>query len=244
MTAAERSGTKSRKRGPYAPEVTRKQILNASLNLFSERGFHATTVDAIVVRAKLTKGAFYHHFDSKEDLLRQIHSEYASEMLSGAREVDSATDLEPIDQLRSLIERAVVVLGRYHQHVAVFYQEFRFLSGDNYAAIRRMNDEQEDILLRVVARAKKAGQIRSDVNPKLLVFSVSGITAWTYHWYTPAGPMPLEKIARQLADIILVGVVTEGVRENADAARPARPLKSAGGRRAARGRPPTSLAIP
>jgi TetR/AcrR family transcriptional regulator, cholesterol catabolism regulator len=208
MTVSKRDGTTSRKRGHYAPDVTRKQLLSAALKLFSEKGFHSTTVEAIVVQANVTKGAFYHHFESKEDLLRQIHAEYASEMLAGAREVKAAQDLEPIDQLRSLIERAVILLGRYREHVAVFYQELRFLSGKNYAAIRRMHEEQEAILLDVVERAKKAGQLRPEVDSKLLLFSISGTTAWIYQWYRPDGKLGLEAIARALADIILFGAMT------------------------------------
>ena len=117
----------TRKRGSYAPEATRKAILDAALRLFSQRGFHATTVQAITNGARLSKGAFYHHFVSKEHVLQEIHAEYAVEMVAGAREVMADTSLTPIEQLRSIITRAVIALGRHHLHVAVFYQELRFL---------------------------------------------------------------------------------------------------------------------
>ena len=197
--------TQSRKRGPYAPEATRAGLLGVSLELFSERGFHATTVAAIAQRAKVTKGAFYHHFESKEDVLRQIHAAYASQMAAGAREVFSQ-DIPPIEKLRAIIERAVVQLGRHRKHVAVFYQEYRFLSGDAYAAIRAMHDEEESILLDVIAAAQQAGELRADVNPKLLLFSISGVTAWIYQWYSNEGPVPLEQIAQQLSSYIVDGV--------------------------------------
>src|SRR3954468_10888416 len=107
----------SRKRGSYTPEATRKAILDTSLKLFSKRGFHATTVQAITETAKLTKGAFYHHFVSKEHVLQEIHAEYAVEMVAGAREVMADTALTPVEQLRSIITRAVISLGRHHLHV-------------------------------------------------------------------------------------------------------------------------------
>ncbi len=46
----------------------RNQLLEAATNLMLARGFSATTVDEICERAKLTKGAFFHYFDSKEEL--------------------------------------------------------------------------------------------------------------------------------------------------------------------------------
>ena len=50
-----------------APSAKEK-LLDASLSLIRERGFAATTVDELCTRAGVTKGAFFHHFASKEDL--------------------------------------------------------------------------------------------------------------------------------------------------------------------------------
>jgi AcrR family transcriptional regulator len=194
-------------RGSYFPEATRATLLEAAVALFGQRGFHATTVDQITDRAGVTKGAFYHHFESKEDVLRQIHAEYAEGMVRGARDVVAEDDQRPVDQLRALIMRAVVTLGTYSSHVAVFYQEYRFLSGKSYDAIRAMHDEEEAILLDVIERGKAAGELRPDVNPKLLMFAISGITAWTYQWYQETGPMTLDEIATYMADTILHGAV-------------------------------------
>jgi TetR/AcrR family transcriptional regulator, cholesterol catabolism regulator len=206
-----RSVSQSRKRGSYSPETTRSDIMSAALELFSEAGYHATTVQEVVDRSAVTKGAFYYHFDNKEDLLRQIHAEYATELLKSARMV-SETVVSPLEQLRMLIQNAVVLFARYRLHVTVFYQEFRFLSGTNYAAIRRMHDDEEAILLDIVARGKAAGQLRDDVDTKLLVFAISGITAWIYQWYQPKGPMAIEDIAEGLAEIILVGCISQATR--------------------------------
>jgi TetR/AcrR family transcriptional regulator, cholesterol catabolism regulator len=207
MTAARRSGTKSQKRGPYAPDVTRTRILDAALSLFSEVGFNGTAVDAIVGRAKITKGAFYHHFETKEDVLREIHAEYAIQALTGARDIAADGELEPLEQLRQLIERSVIVLGSYHDHVAVYYQEFRFIARPQYSAIRRMKDEYEEIFLGIVEKAKAKKQIRKDVDSSMVLHAASGVTAWTYQWYRPDGELSLDRIAKQMSGIVLNGVV-------------------------------------
>jgi TetR/AcrR family transcriptional repressor of nem operon len=46
----------------------RTGLLNAALNLVREKGYSATTVDDLCAAAGVTKGAFFHHFKSKEDL--------------------------------------------------------------------------------------------------------------------------------------------------------------------------------
>lgn len=62
---------KRTRRGPH----TRKQILDASLRLFSERGFARTTVRDIARQAGITDAAIYYHFESKRELLEALVEE-------------------------------------------------------------------------------------------------------------------------------------------------------------------------
>jgi AcrR family transcriptional regulator len=59
------------RRGPF----TRKQILDASLKLFSEKGFARTSVRDIAQAAGITDAAIYYHFDSKRDLFEALIEE-------------------------------------------------------------------------------------------------------------------------------------------------------------------------
>src|SRR5687767_8552798 len=59
------------------PARTRESILDAAQALILDHGFGATTVDAVVNRAGITKGAFFHHFSSKADLARSLVERYA-----------------------------------------------------------------------------------------------------------------------------------------------------------------------
>ncbi|MGB8387102.1 TetR family transcriptional regulator [Mycobacterium sp.] len=53
-------------------ENTRQKILDAAIDLFSEVGYAAAGLGEIIERAGMTKGALYHHFDSKEALATAI----------------------------------------------------------------------------------------------------------------------------------------------------------------------------
>jgi AcrR family transcriptional regulator len=66
------------------PEQTVDQILIVSTKLFIENGYDKTTIQDIIDELKMSKGAIYHHFKSKEDILETVinkRSLYAKEML-------------------------------------------------------------------------------------------------------------------------------------------------------------------
>jgi AcrR family transcriptional regulator len=60
------------------PTQTRQKILNTTTNLFSNHGFHATSVEDILSAVGITKGAFYHYFKSKDHLCEVILDDAAN----------------------------------------------------------------------------------------------------------------------------------------------------------------------
>lgn len=53
-----------------------KQIIEASIELFAKKGYHATSVQEIVDEANIAKGSFYNYFESKEDLILSMYDYY------------------------------------------------------------------------------------------------------------------------------------------------------------------------
>src|SRR5580658_5851521 len=61
-------------------EATRSDLLGAARELFGERGYGATSVEEIVARAGVTKGALYHHFSDKESLFKAVFEQVEREV--------------------------------------------------------------------------------------------------------------------------------------------------------------------
>src|SRR5690606_29250320 len=57
---------------------TRERLLDAAERLYLERGYGGTSIEAVVEAAGLTKGALFHHFDSKHDLALALIERYAT----------------------------------------------------------------------------------------------------------------------------------------------------------------------
>ena len=80
-------------------EATRRALLGAARAAFGERGYGPTSVEEIVRRAGMTKGALYHHFRDKDDLFTAVVEEVKREItgIVGASFLDAATAPDPLE---------------------------------------------------------------------------------------------------------------------------------------------------
>jgi AcrR family transcriptional regulator len=78
-TAAQHSDTPGRREAEA--RATRDALIEAALDLFTERGYSAVGTEEIVARAKLTRGALYHHFTDKRDLFRAVFERVEGDLM-------------------------------------------------------------------------------------------------------------------------------------------------------------------
>lgn len=81
------------------PEITAQRILDAATRLFLEKGWDQTTIQDIIDElGDLTRGAFYHHFKSKEDIIDAVLKRLASENnpFEQAAKMDGLNGLEKL----------------------------------------------------------------------------------------------------------------------------------------------------
>ncbi|MBM7566405.1 TetR/AcrR family transcriptional regulator [Paenibacillus sacheonensis] len=69
------------------PEVRRKEIIDAALSLFSEKGYEQTAVSDIVKKLGVAQGTFYYHFKTKGEIIAAIVDSLVIEKVDKAREL-------------------------------------------------------------------------------------------------------------------------------------------------------------
>jgi AcrR family transcriptional regulator len=103
VRSAQNRPPRKARRGP----LTRKQILDAALRLFSERGFARTSVRDIARAAGITDAAIYYHFTSKRDLFEALFEERG--ITPALSQLEQATISQPL--LETLTTIALAALG-------------------------------------------------------------------------------------------------------------------------------------
>jgi AcrR family transcriptional regulator len=192
-------------RRTYSPDATRRAILDSALALFEANGYHATSVQAVADDADVTKGAFYHHFDSKDELVHIIHGELLDHMLREVREIiETVSGAEA--QVRALIEVIVTSAVRHRSHVAVYYQERRYLDDARFQVVRRKRDELMELKAGILRAGIEDATFR-DVDPTIVALGINGMAAWAHQWLTPSSTAEPAEVADVFADMVLGGLL-------------------------------------
>ena len=72
-----------------AAAVRRLELVDLAERLFLEKGYERTTVNDVIDAAGVSKGAFYHHFRSKEDLLEAIAARFGQQSLASVEGLEA-----------------------------------------------------------------------------------------------------------------------------------------------------------
>jgi len=87
-------------------EVRKGELVDAAQALFFTEGYENTTVADIIARAGVSKGGFYHHFESKEELLDAVVARQTDEIIANARDILENDSLDALTKLNRFFSRS------------------------------------------------------------------------------------------------------------------------------------------
>jgi AcrR family transcriptional regulator len=183
----------------------RQRIVAAAVALFAEQGFDATSVNQVVARAGVAKGALYHHFDSKDDLLYEVYRELVDRQLAGLQAI-LARKLDPASTLRALIDDLVITTAASAAEAKVFARESHRLGDANQARVRAARRRIHDAVIELVRRGQAAGDFAPVASPEMVSFTLFGVINSLPVWYRPEGPKQPDELAAELAALILAAL--------------------------------------
>lgn len=184
--------------------MTRQGIIEAAARIFSEKGYHATSMQDIAEAVNLQKASLYHHFSSKQEILAAI-LEQALDLINNQLEAVTCQSLSPDEKLRQAMVTYLQTIAENKNLSAVLLLELRALDPG-------LKDEQADRLEKferlwtdLILEGKKQG-VFADVDPSLTRRAILGVMNWTVTWYRSDGARSAEEIADLYAALLLNGI--------------------------------------
>lgn len=160
-------------------EATRLNIMQKAFELIYANGYQTTSVDEIIATTQVTKGAFYYHFKTKDEMgLAIIHelmrSTFKNNFISPFQSAD-----DPLDTIYQLMHWLLIenefLKVEYGCPASNFTQEMTPWNIEFTKALNELSKEWEESMITSIEAGKKNGKINKEVNAKgVAVFVMSG----------------------------------------------------------------------
>jgi AcrR family transcriptional regulator len=197
--------------------LKRERTITVAVELFYERGYENTSLDAIAERMSVTKPFIYGYFSSKAELLAEICARGIGSALTA---FDGAAVLpgSPTRRLEEVGRRFAAAVLRSQRYIAIFAREEKNLAPEDFRRISEMRRAFDHKLVRLLDEGVAAGEFRVS-DTRMAALAIGGMVSWAYVWYRANGRLTLEQACDELARLIM-----NMVGAGRDDAAPERPV--------------------
>jgi TetR/AcrR family transcriptional regulator, cholesterol catabolism regulator len=188
-----------------SPRV-RPDIVAAATRVFSQRGYHAASMNEVAEELGMRKPSLYHHVRKKEDLLFAIHEQLIDELIDQTTSV-LLTAHTAEEKVRRILRVNMSFVARHRDGVTVFLQERRAVSGERWEELVVKRDFYEKMVSSVIAEGIASGSF-VNLQPNITARGVLAMANWGYTWFDPGGELSADAVSEIFAEIALKGLLT------------------------------------
>lgn len=179
-------------------ELKRDRILQEAAQLFYERGYAQTSVEAIAERFNATKPFVYYHYASKIDLLVEVCIRATSDALQAVESIDNESS-DPETRLRAFVAAFSEVALRNHQFVAIYYREQATLPDATANEILDMRKSIERRLARLLEDGVASGDFHvTDV--RMTARLILSMASFAFAWYRHGTEAELQDVVHKIEE--------------------------------------------
>ena len=184
---------------------SRADVMAAAGRLFSQKGYHGTSMRDLGRELGLLGSSLYAHVDSKQDLLVEVVETGAQLFQASA---DAAVQVEGSAEarLRALIEGHIEVVLENVDVARTFLNEARVLDHEHREKVLEARDAYESAFRAVIAEGRDDGSFRNDVDPKTATIFVLSILNAIERWYRPDGRLDRPRLTDEVTAFVESGL--------------------------------------
>ena len=193
----------SPKRASRTEPYDAESLLEVAVAVFTERGYDGTSMEHLAQAAGITKSAFYHHVDGKEDLLR-LSLDRALDALFAVLDEPEGERLRAIDRLEQVVRESIRVLVEELPHVTLLLRVRGNTPLEREALERRR--EFDSAIRKLVHEVVVDGDFAPSTDERVTSQLIFGMVNSIAEWYSPSGPLTMEDLAEIVVLMVIPGL--------------------------------------
>ncbi|NUR88802.1 MAG: TetR/AcrR family transcriptional regulator [Nonomuraea sp.] len=186
-------------------EPVRQRLLGEATRLFAERGFEGTSVQEIVLAAGVTKGAMYHYFDSKDDLLHEIYGRVLRMQMERLSAIADGTG-SVAERLHAAAADVVETSAANLDDTKIFFRSMHLLAPETQKTVRAERRRYHERFRDLVAEGQREGVLSADAPAEIVVDFFFGSVHHLGTWYHADGPLTGAQVGKHFADLLLTSL--------------------------------------
>lgn len=191
-----------------AGSVRRQEIFRIAADIFYRKGYAQTSTRDIAEAAGILKGSLYAHISSKEEILNALILEVHREFEANVAASEGDQGLDPVSRLRAFLAGHMRVAMSSLKSHQIYTRDWRSLSEERLRAIRGKRAAYERYLAGLLSAAQRSGQVRGDVDARLLAYSMLSALNSVHVWYRADGGYSADIVSDVYCSMIMDGIVT------------------------------------
>ncbi len=184
----------------------REQIILAAIRLFSQKGFHKTTLKGLAAEAGISQGSIYDYIGTKEDIFFLIHDYLASIVQDQLiLNMDKAED--PLEKLKELVQAEFEMMYQWSDAVLLIYQESHNLSKPLRKSLLQKEKRHAVIFEDVVKECVARGELRDFDSQIVAALLLGAIHSYALRRWDLGKSFSIKEMERLIIDLFYHGLL-------------------------------------
>lgn len=182
-----------------------ERICRAAIKVFSKKGYLSANMDNISAAARISKGAIYHYFSRKHEILYFILDRYMDLVLENL-EQDLLKIKSPSKRLCFIICRHIQLYASHSSEAKTLLHDANCLPLKSHNMIKEKERKYLEIVTDVLMEFFDGRKSIARSEVKAIAFILFGMCNWTYQWYDPRGALRPNELAELIWRVLLNGI--------------------------------------
>jgi AcrR family transcriptional regulator len=189
------------------PDARRAQLLAVALDLFAERGYHATSITHIIEKASVARGTFYQYFNSKQEIFDDLLDQLFEQVVSAVTPIDIASPEQMAMAVRADIEALCRRLQENLPMGRVLLEQAVGINEAGREQLRAFYKRVLDRIERAVSIGQKLGVVRRGDPGLIAIFLLAMVKESLYQQILGTRTFKVQQLVTEIFESVQHGLL-------------------------------------
>jgi AcrR family transcriptional regulator len=189
-------------------ESRRAAVLSVARRLFSQKGYHATSIHDIIESAEIARGTFYLYFESKRAIFDELLDGLVATLQEQVKRIEVGPDAPPpVAQMDGIVDRVLKTLLDNREMARILLREAVGIDADFDRKLSEFYGRIEAMIMGALNTGRQLGVIRpcdAKVVARCVLGSIKEVVQWAFVEQDPP-PVEMTQVGREMIAFMLKG---------------------------------------